>query len=110
MTRLARSMRSGILTGLLIAGLAQAQAPSPELNLMPRPVAVDLSPGVFHLSDATPIIATDAQSRRIASQFNELLLSQSGFRLRVLRKAPAGEGFISFGAADRSLPPEGYRL
>jgi hexosaminidase len=78
---------------------------------VPRPVAVNFFRGTFKLNDQTRILARDNESRRIAGLFNDFLLNQHGFHLKIGPSAPRGGNYISFTqASGRGLPEEGYRL
>jgi hexosaminidase len=81
------------------------------LNIVPRPVSVRHSNGIFTLNNRTRILATDAESRRIAGLFQEFLLDHQGMRLKFATGKSAGDNVISFSQRDsRESPPEGYRL
>jgi len=96
---------------LTVATFASAEIAPANLNIVPRPVSVRYSTGVFILTHRTRIVATDAESRRIAGLFNEFLLDQHGMRLKFATGTSAGENVISFRQQrNRELPPEGYRL
>jgi hexosaminidase len=81
------------------------------VNIVPRPVAVELSTGTFLLSGQTRILAGDRESRRIAALFNDFLLAQHGLQLHISANPLRGANFISFGRlGSDKLPAEGYRL
>ncbi len=81
------------------------------LNIVPRPVNVRYSTGTFILSNRTRIVASDAESRRIAESFNQFLLDQHGIRLKFATATSAGNDVISFSQqGSQDLPAEGYRL
>ena len=104
----------GFVLGLaqicVVAACVAARAAQPEMNIVPRPVSLELRPGVFLLPGATRIVATDEDSRRIAQLFDDHLLEQHGLRLELSGK-PRGTNYISLRRSRAGeLPPEGYRL
>jgi hexosaminidase len=107
-----RHCRTGILFLLSLAALARADpSPSPRVNIVPRPVAVEFSTGTFLLSPQTRILGADGESRRIAALFNDYLHAQYGLQLRISAKPPRHVNFISFNPiGSDKLPAEGYRL
>lgn len=89
--------------------LAAENAPA-ALNIVPRPATVRHSMGSFLLTNRTRIVATDAESRRIAGLFNQFLLDHHGMRLKLAAGIAAGDNVILFTQqASRGLPPEGCR-
>jgi hexosaminidase len=97
---------------LSVAALVHADPSlSPRVNIVPRPVAVELSAGIFLLSPQTLIVAADGKSRRIAALFNDYLRAQHGLELRINAKPPPHVNFISFSPiGSDKLRAEGYRL
>src|SRR5215469_3019010 len=96
---------------LTVTTFSRAENAPANLNIVPRPASVRYSTGVFILTNRTRILATDAESRRIAGLFNEFLLNQHGMRLKFATGASAGDNVIWFSQqGNRELPPEGYRL
>jgi hexosaminidase len=84
---------------------------SQRVNIVPRPVTVELSAGTFLLSPQTRILAVDRESRRNAELFNDYLRAQYGLQLHIGAKPPRHLNFISFGPlVSGKLPAEGYRL
>jgi hexosaminidase len=56
-------------------------------------------------------VAVDRESRRIAGLFNDFLLSNHGFHLKIGPTAPKRGSYITFThVGARNLPAEGYRL
>jgi len=91
--------------------LPVAQSAPPEINVVPRPASLKMSTGTFLLTSDTRIVASDAESRRIAELFNDYLLEQHGLHLRISATRPRGPNYISFSqSGGRDLPDEGYRL
>jgi hexosaminidase len=107
-----RHSRAGFLFLLSVAGLVRADPRLPPgVNIVPRPVAEELSTGTFLLSEQTRILAVDRESRRIAAEFNDILLARHGLQLRISAKPPPRGNFISFSPlGSDKLPAEGYRL
>ena len=107
-----RHSRAGFLFLLSVAGLVRADPHLPPgVNIVPRPVAEELSTGTFLLSEQTRILAVDRESRRIAAEFNDILLARHGLQLRISAKPPRRVNFISFSRlGSDKLPAEGYRL
>jgi len=97
---------------LSVAALVRADPSlSPRVNIVPRPVTVELSAGIFLLSPQTCILAADRDSRRIAALFNDYLRAQYGLELRISAKPTPHVNFISFSPmGSDKLPAEGYRL
>ncbi len=104
--------RTSILFLLSVAALVRADpSPSPRVNIVPRPVSVELSTGTFLLSPQTRILGADGESRRIAALFSNYLRAQHGLKLRITAKPPRRVNFISFSPiGSDKLPAEGYRL
>jgi hexosaminidase len=103
-------MRLALL--LTVASLVYAESPAlPHLNIVPQPVNVKPSTGTFRLDNQTRIVAVDRESRRIAGLFNDFLLSNHGFHLKIGSTAPKPGSYITFThVGARNLPAEGYRL
>jgi hypothetical protein len=72
---------------LLLLGVATlVHAENPFVvgwNIVPQPVAVRSLTGTFTLNDQTRILAKNNESRRIVGLFNDFLLNQLGFHLKV---------------------------
>lgn len=96
---------------LAVTTFSPAENAPAKLNIVPRPVSVRYSSGVFLLTNRTRILATDSESHRIAGLFNQVLLNQHGMRLKFATGTPTGDNVIWFRQqGDRDLPSEGYRL
>jgi hexosaminidase len=81
------------------------------LNIVPQPVSVRDLKGQFRLDERTRIVATGVAARRVADQFNELILDQHGMRLPVAGARTPGHSSILFSRGTRGdLPPEGYHI
>jgi hexosaminidase len=89
-----------------------AESPAvPNFNIVPLPVNIKPLPGAFTLDDRARIVAVDEESRRIAALFDDFLLSNNGFHLKIEATAPKSGRYISFShLGSRNLPAEGYRL
>ena len=95
----------------IAASAVLAQDSPSSINIVPRPLSVRPSSESFILSDSTRLVAVDPESRRIASLFNDFLLSQHGVRLRFAPNSSRGGNLIIFSRQRNSrLPPEGYHL
>src|SRR5215469_6516597 len=96
---------------LTVTTFSRAENARANLNIVPRPASVRYSTGVFILTNRTRILATAADSRRIAGLFNEFLLNQHGMRLKSATGTSTGDNIISLSQQrNRELPAEGYRL
>jgi hexosaminidase len=104
--------RTSILFLLAVAALVRADpSPPPRVNIVPRPVSVELSTGTFLLSPQTRLLGADGESRRIAALFNDYLRAQHGLQLRIGAKPTPRVNFISFSPiGSNKLPAEGYRF
>jgi hexosaminidase len=89
---------------------AQSSAP-PSVSIVPLPVESKRLDGTFLLDGRTQIVATDAESRRIAGLLNEYLFTLHGVRLPIGSKRLEDRNSISLTQdGSRALPEEGYRL
>jgi hexosaminidase len=79
-----KSLFAAIAVSLSLVSFAFSQ--SGEVNIIPRPVKVELRPGTFTFSRSTKIIATDEPGKRIANFLNEQLQARYGFRLKIGNK------------------------
>ena len=96
---------------LCVTAYVRADTSRGALNIVPRPVSIRYSAGTFILTSHTRILATDAESRRVAELFNDFLLNHHGMRLNFATGTSTRENIISFSQQrGRELPPEGYRL
>jgi hexosaminidase len=97
---------------VIVAGSVYAEnAAVTRLNIVPQPVSVKPLPGTFTLNNQTRIVAVDEESRRIARLFDDFLLSNNGFHLKIEATAPKRGSYISFThSGSRNLPAEGYGL
>jgi len=100
------------ITILLLAGFACAEnSPAEDLNIVPRPVSVKRLTGSFSLNGETRILALDREPRRIASLFQDFLLTYHGLDLKFAQVKPSGGNYIEFTQIEsQDVPPEGYRL
>jgi hexosaminidase len=97
-----------VLAVIACGGLRAAPA---DVNIVPRPASIETLTGSFALSDATRIVATDAESRRIAGLLQDYLLEQHGLRLAIAAAPPRAANYILLSRAGAGeLPAEGYRL
>lgn len=90
---------------------AVAQASTPAVAVIPRPVKVTERPGHFTIKPAT-VIWSDAASASIARQFARYVEPATGFSLRIRTGGEPPARSIAF-RRDRSLArlgPEGYTL
>src|SRR5215467_3609656 len=82
-----------------------------SLNIVPAPVNVKTISGTFTLSERTRIVAADAESRRIADLFNDFLLNNQGFHLKIVTSIPTNATYVLFTeTGGQKLPAEGYEL
>jgi hexosaminidase len=96
---------------LAVAAHGDAMVPAAELNIVPRPAKYRALPGVFLLTGATRIVATDEESRRIAGLFNDFLLEQHGLKLEIISVRPRTANYLLFSRAGADdSKPEGYHL
>jgi hexosaminidase len=89
---------------------------TPEISIIPRPVALERTTGNFNISKATTIMVEnpDDESLRVANMFAERLKTAGGLILNVVEthEFSPGKNVILFTTtgADSSLGKEGYQL
>lgn len=90
---------------------AAAEAPTLD-NLIPKPVTVKASEGVFQLSDSTVITVSpgNAELVRIAGFLADALKPATGFSLKVDSAAKTTQAISLNLVGDSSLSNEGYEL
>jgi hexosaminidase len=105
-----------VLSGVVAAPLAAAEAPPPPLpNVIPMPAEALPRAGAVSIREGTEIFApANREAARIAAYFAELLKGSHGLHLRVRthENHPARDGVIAF-ALDPQAPgasPESYQL
>ncbi len=102
--------RASVVLVALAPSLAAAQAD--DVPIIPRPVSVKSSKGVFILTGRTVIVADRADSA-VAQRFAYVLAPATGFALPVRLGATSSSNRIVFrraAARDTSFGDEGYRL
>lgn len=97
-----------------LRGLAASEATwPPTVSVIPKPVKVELRPGVFTLSPATRVLA-DRRAMAEAAYLGELIRTGTGFDLKVAAArrwaAVPGAILLTTRRADRALGAEGYEL
>ena len=96
----------------MVPALAQGEdSAATDLNIVPRPVTITRLTGSFTLDRSTQIVAPDKDSHDVAGLFNDFLVRNYGFRLKLTASEPRKGNCISFTqAGSQSLPAEGYRM
>ena len=80
------------------------------LNLVPRPVHIEVRAETWSLAQSTRIVASGPATPE-ASKLADALSASPGWRLPVVKEsAQPGDIYMSLTAADASLGTEGYRL
>lgn len=91
---------------LLLSQVVFAQ--TAEINIIPRPNSITRTEGEFTLTTATKIVASDKAGKRIAVMLNDLLWRNSGFKLKITKKAQKENAIVlTLGTMPN---PEGYSL
>ncbi len=96
------------LIGACWSGRCAAEVPS----LIPAPVSVKFSPGVFPLTAGTQVVAQGAAAAE-ARKFIAAIAPATGFRLKLVEQEPADQAIVVFAldeSAQETLGREGYAI
>jgi len=100
-----------VLLAMAATSVASAAVATHDVDVVPRPATIRPLSGTFVLSAATRIVAKDAEARRIAELFDQILLEQHGLRLGITARAAGGSNYIVLQRrAAGGSGAEGYRL
>lgn len=108
-------MKSKVLilnfAALLLVFVASAFAQSDKINIVPKPSDFKMGDSHFVLSKNTRLVASDAEARKVATMFNDLIFRQYGFRLEVSEGAKKDAIFFIRAPGYKPPPtPEANRL
>jgi hexosaminidase len=95
---------------VVTVGVAAAPQDPAQINVVPRPASIEARVDSFVLTAATRIVATDPDSRRIATLFNDALLERHGLRLAIVSAPPQTNYIRLVRTHGGEIPAEGYRL
>lgn len=105
------------LFALVVALVAAMPSPAADVaasnpTIMPVPASITAQAGQFDLTGKTPIIVPrhDADARRAADRFNDLLYRTHGLRLVVRNGKPRAQAINLVRDAAQAPTPESYRL
>ncbi|MGC9151072.1 MAG: family 20 glycosylhydrolase [Microbacter sp.] len=94
---------------MLIYAVVSVITAQPHLDLIPRPVQVQMAQGQFQLTSSTVIAASHAY-RDLAEYLSQKLHSSTGFSLHAVANLKASNAIVLEVNPSLSLPEEGYTL
>ena len=81
-----------------------------EMNIIPKPQAVQRLRGKFELTAETLIVALDETGNRTATALNEALAETYGIKLRVIGQPTEADSITVVTSAAEETQAEGYEL